>query len=116
MTEGLLVLVAVVAGLAIGWALWGRRLGPAADELRNEAVRRAAAEANLENERKAAQEKLAALQEAQARLAETFKALSADALKSNSTQFLELAKENLQKFQEGAKSDLEARQKAVDEM
>jgi len=116
MTEGLLVLVAVVAGLAIGWALWGRRLGPAADELRNEAVRRAAAEANLENERKAAQEKLAALQDAQARLAETFKALSADALKSNSTQFLELAKENLQKFQEGAKSDLEARQKAVDEM
>jgi DNA recombination protein RmuC len=116
MVEGILVLVAMLAGLAVGWFLWGRKLAPAADELRNESIRRAAAEANLESERNAAQERLATLKEAQERLSDTFKALSADALKSNNTQFLELAKANLEKFQEGAKSDLAARQKAVDEM
>ena len=114
MVEGILVLVALIAGLGIGWALWGRRLGPAEGELRNEAIRRSAAEANLETERRAAQDKLAAIEDAQKRLSETFKALSAEALKSNNAQFLELAKENLEKFQQGAKSDLEARQKAVD--
>jgi len=105
MVEGFLVLLSLVAGLAIGWALWGRRLGSAADELRSEAVRRSAAEANLENERNA-----------QARLMDTFKALSADALKSNSTQFLELAKKELEIHQTGAKADLEKRQQAIDAM
>jgi DNA recombination protein RmuC len=113
MVEILIAVVALVAGLGIGWIAASRKLS---DELRNESVRRAAAEAHLEQERKAAEEKLAALQDAQGRLTDTFKALSSEALKSNNTAFLELAKANLEKFQEGAKSDLEARQKAVDEM
>jgi len=70
----------------------------------------------LQEQEKAAKEKLALLEEARQRLSEAFKALSAEALKSNSTQFLELAKTNLDKYQEGAKSDLEKRQKAIDEM
>src|SRR5262245_11373248 len=114
MVEGILVLLALVAGLAIGWILSGRRLGKVADELRSEAVRRSAAEANLENERKSSQEKLAALEDAQARLSETFKALSAEALRNSSTQFLELAKKELEVHQTGARADLEKRQQAID--
>lgn len=70
----------------------------------------------LTEERKSAGEKLALLNEAQQKLADAFKALSADALKSNNQSFLELAKTSLEKFQEGAKGDLDARKKAVDEL
>ncbi len=73
-------------------------------------------ETTLEKERKATEEKLALLNDAQQKLSDAFKALSAEALKSNNQSFLELAKTILEKFQEGAKSDLEARQKAVDEL
>ena len=70
----------------------------------------------LAQERKATQEKLALLGEAQTALSDAFKALSADALKSNNQAFIELAQATLAKFQESARGDLEARQKAVDEM
>lgn len=70
----------------------------------------------LAQERKAAQEKLALLNEAQSALADAFKGLSADALKSNNQAFIDLAQATLAKFQESARGDLEARQKAVDEL
>jgi DNA recombination protein RmuC len=70
----------------------------------------------LAEERKSAGEKLALLNEAQQKLADAFKALSADALKSNNQSFLDLAKSALEKFQEGARTDLETRQKAVGEL
>jgi DNA recombination protein RmuC len=70
----------------------------------------------IEEERKAAAEKLALLGEAQRELGDAFKALSADALKSNNQSFLELARTTLEKFQHGAQSDLAARQKAIDEV
>jgi len=70
----------------------------------------------LEEQEKAAKEKLALLEEAKNKLSDAFKALSQEALKSNSTQFLELAKTNLDKYQEGAKTELEKRQKAIDEL
>ena len=70
----------------------------------------------IEKERNAATEKLALLNEAQQKLSDAFKALSADALKSNNQSFLELAKSTLENFQQGAQSDLTARQKAIDEL
>jgi DNA recombination protein RmuC len=70
----------------------------------------------LEEQEKAAQQKLALLDEAKQKLADAFKALSAEALQSNNTQFLELARTNLEKYQEGARTDLETRQKAIDEL
>lgn len=76
----------------------------------------AAMAASLEEERKAAAEKLALLNEAQRKLGDAFKALSAEALKSNNQSFLELAKTALEKFQQGAQTDLNARQKAIDEL
>lgn len=56
---------------------------------------------------KASQEK------ALADLRETFKALSADALKQTHPEFLRLANETLAKFQETAKGDLSQRQQAI---
>lgn len=70
----------------------------------------------LEEQEKATKEKLALLDEARNKLSDAFKALSQEALKSNSTQFLELAQTNLDKYQEGAKTELEKRQKAIDEL
>ncbi len=90
-----------------------RRLQSEAMSLRTEQSR---LETTLEKERRAAQEKLALVDEAQTRLSDAFKALSSDALKSNNQQFLELAKSTLEKFQEGARGDLDARRKAIDEL
>jgi len=70
----------------------------------------------LEHERHQAQEKIILLEEAQARLAQTFKALSADALSVNNQTFLDLAKATLERFQESAKNDLTTRQKAIGDM
>jgi DNA recombination protein RmuC len=91
-----------------------------ADKLRNEnagaIAQLSALQARLEEERKANREKLALIDEAQQKLADTFKALSADALQSNNQQFLALAKSNLERFQETAKGDLEKRTQAIDEL
>jgi len=70
----------------------------------------------IQEERKAADEKLALLNDAQQKLGDAFKALSSDALKSNNQSFLELANATLEKFQQGAHTDLTARQKAIDEL
>lgn len=59
---------------------------------------------------------LAALEEARQRLGEAFRVLSNDALKSNNRAFLELAKETLEKYQIGARGELESRQTAIQEL
>ena len=73
-------------------------------------------EMQLAEERKAAIEKLGLLNETQAKLSDAFKALSAEALRSNNESFLNLASATLEKFQEGARSDLEKRQTAIDQL
>lgn len=73
-------------------------------------------ETQLEAERKAAIEKLGLLEDAQGKLSDAFKALSADALNTNSQNFLRLARETLGHFQETAKGDLDTRQKAIGEL
>ncbi len=70
----------------------------------------------LDQERKQSEEKLAVVNQAQEKLADAFKALAAEALKSNNQSFLELAKATLEKFQETAKGDLEKRQQAIQEL
>jgi DNA recombination protein RmuC len=73
-------------------------------------------ETKLQEERKVSEEKLLLLHQAQEKLSDTFKVLSADALKSNNQSFLELAKGSLATFQESAKGDLEKRQQAIGEL
>jgi DNA recombination protein RmuC len=70
-------------------------------------------ESQREAELKAAAEKLALLEEAKANLQDSFKALSSEALSKNNESFLNLAKATLEKYQEGAKGDLEKRQQAI---
>lgn len=76
----------------------------------------AAGEARLAAEREAARQNLELLEQARAKLSDAFKALSSDALKSNNQAFLELARATLEKFQQGAAGDLEARQKAIEQL
>lgn len=93
-----------VAGVALGGlVLWlaGR-------------ARAARLEATLEEERRSAAERIATLERSEARLADTFKALSGDALKSNNESFLQLANETLARYQETAKNDLEQKRKDVE--
>jgi DNA recombination protein RmuC len=73
-------------------------------------------ETRLDAERTAMRDRLAAVSAAELRLSDTFKALSADALRSNNESFLTLAAATLEKFQETAKGDLEGREKAIGEL
>lgn len=73
-------------------------------------------ETRLKEQMEREQEKLILIQQAQNRLTDTFKALSADALKNNMDSFLNLATAKLERFQEGAKGDLQLRQQAIDEL
>jgi DNA recombination protein RmuC len=68
----------------------------------------------LDEERKNAGEKLALLEQAQVKLADTFKALSAESLRSNNQSFMDLAKTTLEKFHDQAKGDLSHKQQAID--
>ncbi len=70
-------------------------------------------ETSLRHEQDSAGEKTALLREAERELADAFKSLSADALRSNNQAFLDLARQNLAAFQEHAKGDLAARHQAV---
>ncbi len=93
-----------------------RELQVLRDQQSRSATRMASMETQLTQERKATAEKLAVLDEAQARFSDAFKALSAEALRHNNTSFLELAKSTLEKTQEGARHDLEKRQTAIDSL
>ncbi|MBN1866291.1 DNA recombination protein RmuC [Candidatus Sumerlaeota bacterium] len=79
-------------------------------------TRLAEIDARMQEERKAAEEKLALLDEARAKLADAFNALAGQALKSSNESFLNLAKATLEKYQEGARGDLDKRQRAIDEL
>ncbi len=70
----------------------------------------------IQEERKAMEEKLSILDAAQEKLSDAFKALSSEALTFNNQSFLVLAKATLEKFQETAKGDLELKQKSIEEL
>lgn len=81
--------------------------------LREEASRM---EATLEAEKKAAAERLSLLEDAKNKLADSFKALSSDALKSNNEAFLKLARETLSKAGVEARGDLDKRKQAIENL
>jgi DNA recombination protein RmuC len=54
--------------------------------------------------------------EAQRALENSFRSLSAEALKQNNASFLDLARASLAEFQQAAKGDLEKRQIAIDSL
>ena len=71
-------------------------------------------QSRLDEERAQGQEKIKLIGEAQRALENSFKSLSADALRSNNQSFLDLARASLAEFQQGAKGDLDKRQIAID--
>ena len=65
--------------------------------------------------REFAEEKLLLLRQEEKNLADRFEALSAEALRKSNQAFLELAKTQLDSFQQGARGDLDQRQQALAE-
>src|SRR6478736_4933287 len=115
----LFVIVGVAVGAALGWFVAQSRHAATAEraraggeqvaKLETELVALRARATELEGER-------AALKEAQARLTESFKALSADALRSNNQSFLELARESFGKLHQQSADELGKRQQAIDSL
>jgi len=103
-----LAIGAVIGGLA-GWLVARTRI-PALREERARLV------AQLEAERRAAAEKSTLLQRAEVTLRDAFASLSAEALRQNNQSFLALAQTKLGEFQRTASTDLELRQRAVDDL
>jgi DNA recombination protein RmuC len=135
--QNILPVLCFAAGLALAWLLLRERLASSERQLRSagetlrdrdariaaqqetltaSAAREAGLLARLEAAHQAAEEKLAVLNHAQQKLADAFKALSADALKSNNQVFLDLARATLEKTQEAARGDLEQRRQAIDQV
>lgn len=90
------------------------------DSLQNELVILKSDKASLETAMQKSQqineEKLAILNQAQEKLSDAFKVLSADALRRNNESFLELAHTTLEKYQKSAVDDWDSRQKAIDQL
>jgi DNA recombination protein RmuC len=85
--------------------------------LRGELLSKSEAVATLQSQfeglEQTAAVRLEALTEAQTRLSETFRSLSAEALQANNASFLQLAQTQLEGHQTQAAQDLEARQLAI---
>ena len=104
--QNIIPVLCFIGGFALAWLL-----------LRTRSREQAAGwQARLDAERQAAAEKLALWNDAQQKLSDAFRALSADALTRNNQAFLDLAKTALGQAQESARGDLEKRQQAIVEM
>jgi DNA recombination protein RmuC len=126
-------LIGVAIGIVFGWLKWGGKRSDfrLENELREQikqreseltqlrsqnleaANARAAAEAKQSSTEKLLAEQKSLQEKALADLRDTFKALSADALKQIQPEFLERAKQTFAVIQESAKGDLAQRQEAI---
>lgn len=127
------LLIGGAAGFFAGWLRWAARgADPRLEnELRQQVARRdsdleklrvqlmdagnarAAAEAKQSAAEKLLAEQKSLQEKALADLRDTFKALSADALKQSAPEFLRLAEQTFGKLQESAKGDLSQRHEAI---
>ena len=104
------VFLGAIVGLMLGAGvvyIWLQR------QLSEKRQQLATLEAQHSSEQKNAEEKLTLLEQARDQLKESFQALSSEALSKNNESFLNLAKSTLEKYQEGAKGDLDKRQEAI---
>ncbi|HEY4249491.1 MAG TPA: DNA recombination protein RmuC [Lacunisphaera sp.] len=125
-----IALLCLVVGCALGWFIAQSRSVGIAEHARSvasdlEATRarlteieaqKSKAENNLAAERATATERISTLTDAQERLTNSFKALSADALRLNNQSFLELARESFGKLHQQSADELGKRQQAIDSM
>jgi DNA recombination protein RmuC len=113
----------LLVGLLVGAAVVMLALRPRLRALSNESARSGElerelvrAQAAVEHERALGTERLATLADAQARMSDSFKALSADALQASVGRLTELAKAQLQTTEVQARGDLDQRQRAVEQL
>ncbi len=125
-----LALLCLALGGALGWFIAQSRaaavnerarllatdLAVARQRLSEVETQKSKIENALSAERAAAAEKISALTDAHDRLTNSFKALSADALRSNNQSFLELARETFGKLHQQSADELGKRQQAIDAM
>src|SRR5262252_7396730 len=102
----LTIAVTLILGLAIGAMVGWLASRPGQARLRTD----------LEKDRAVHAERLRAYGEAEARLRDTFQALSADALKTNNQAFLDLAETRLREARTEAATDIDSRKKAIEEL
>ena len=118
--DALTLLLAVAAAAALGalaaWVVRERALGRLREERGRLQADVARLETTIEKEREGAAEKLAVLDDAERKLSDAFKALSAEALRNSGDDFLRLAKTALEAYQQEARGDLELRQQAIDQL
>jgi len=79
-------------------------------------IEKAGLATRFETERQAVEEKLRLLSDAEKKLTDIFKALSADALSRNNQAFLDLAKMKLSEVEAAVRADVEKRQQAISEL
>jgi len=116
--QNILIITCFLFGLAIGMVLAWVVLRPAAHQAYERAKaewepERAVLNERLQNKGQQYKELQSALDDARQKLADTFKALSADALQSNNQAFLDLAKASLEHTHETVRGDLDLRQQAI---
>ncbi|MBS0367525.1 MAG: DNA recombination protein RmuC [Proteobacteria bacterium] len=91
-------------------------LRAASDELVNQKTSNAALMMRLSEQAQAHQDKVAALTEVNTGIENNLKAMAAQVLQSSQGTFLELANQAFEKHKVGAEADLQARQKAVENL
>lgn len=134
MTSSLLLFAAgLVIGLVVAAAVWGfarsalaqalqqlnthqQAQGRLQDTLSTAQQDRARLEAELAAERAAAADKLRLLHDAEAKLREAFASLSSEALRMNNDSFLALARTSLSEFQQTARTELDGRRRAIEDL
>jgi len=95
--EVILLIVGLLVGALLGWLWANRKLFGSFQEERE---RRVAAETRLAEIEKQREAERSLVEDAKAQLGDTFKALSSDALRSNSQAFVESAKQTLEPVRE----------------
>lgn len=121
MQQTVFLIAALLVGFVAGWVL--ARRGGAAHDGASRRLERELADANMqiarletvvEKDREAAEQREALLAQQREQLAESFQALSSEALRKNNEAFLGLATTKLETMHAQAKGDLEKRQQAID--
>jgi DNA recombination protein RmuC len=100
MLEALMLIVGLAVGAVVGWLLANARLFR---QFQEEREQRVAAETRLEEMQRQLEAQRSLVDEATAKLGDTFKALSSDALRSNSQAFVDSAKQTLEPLREALK-------------
>ena len=107
------LLFSSVLAAVIGW-YWSRsRAQQEISQLREDNVRLST---QLEAQSANMQEKIQTLEDTREKLESTFKSLASDVLKSSNTEFLKLAELNFSSLKHQANSELEKREKAVENL